>query len=217
MNNTKFIKKMIWIAVFGITMGYFEAAVVVYLRAIYYPDGFAFPLKIRADYKIAVEFFREIASVFMLVAVAYLAGKKFWERFAYFMIAFGIWDIFYYCWLKALLDWPLSLFEWDVLFLIPLTWIAPVIAPVSIAALMTVFGIIIIALIEKGYEFRPTPSAYLVTITGIMLVLYSFMYDLAATLHQNMPRPYRYELLIIGDLMLVVAFVISYMKIKGKR
>ncbi len=212
MNNSEFIKKMLWVAVFGITMGYFEAAVVVYLRAIYYPDGFAFPLKIHADYIIAVELFREVASVFMLLAVAYLAGKKFWERFAYFMISFGIWDIFYYVWLKALLDWPLSLFEWDVLFLIPLPWIGPVIAPVSIAVLMIVFGIIIISLIKKGYEFRPTPLSYWVTITGIVLVLYSFMYDLAATLHQNMPRPYRYELLIAGNLSFIAAFTHIYVR-----
>lgn len=212
MNKSNLIPRIFWLTLFGITMGYFEAAVVVYLRAIYYPEGFAFPLKVHADSIIAVEFSREIASVFMLAAVAYLAGKKFWERFAYFMISFGLWDIFYYVWLKALLDWPLSLFEWDVLFLIPLPWIGPVIAPVSIAALMIVFGIIIISLINKGCEFRPTPLACLVTVSGIGLVLYSFMYDLAATLHQNMPRPYRYELLIAGNLSFIAAFTHLYIR-----
>ena len=54
MNHSELIKKMLWVSVFGITIGYFEAAVVVYLRAIYYPEGFAFPLKIPADYIIAV-------------------------------------------------------------------------------------------------------------------------------------------------------------------
>ena len=30
---------------YAVAMGYLEAAVVVYLRAIYYPEGFSFPLK----------------------------------------------------------------------------------------------------------------------------------------------------------------------------
>jgi len=208
-------KKIFWISLFGVTMGYFEAALVVYLRAIYYPEGFAFPLKIPTDFIIAVEVGREAASVIMLVSVACLTGKKFWERFAYFMLAFGVWDILYYVWLKALLNWPSSIFQWDVLFLIPLPWIGPVIAPVSIAVLMIVCGILIIGVFQKGGDFRPTLVSYLFGIIGLVLVLYSFMYDLNATLHQSMPRPYRYELLVIGDICSVAAFLISYMKSRG--
>ena len=33
------LKRIFWVTVFGITMGYFEASVVVYLRALFYPDG----------------------------------------------------------------------------------------------------------------------------------------------------------------------------------
>jgi len=205
-------KKIIWLTLFGITMGYFEAALVVYLRALYYPGGFTFPLKIPTDFIIAVEVGREAASVIMLLSVAWLAGKTFWQRFAYFILAFGIWDILYYVWLKVLLDWPSSMFEWDVLFLIPLPWIGPVIAPVSIAVLMIVFGIMIVRADRKGTDFRPALSSYLLGITGTVLVLYSFLYDLNATLHQAMPKPYRYELLITGNICFVAAFFISYVK-----
>jgi hypothetical protein len=38
------IKTIIWLAVFSMAMGYLESAVVVYLRKLYYPDGFKFPL-----------------------------------------------------------------------------------------------------------------------------------------------------------------------------
>jgi hypothetical protein len=216
MNNNKLSRKLLWLTLFGVTMGYFEAALVVYLRAIYYPEGFTFPLKIPTDFIIAVEVGREAASVIMLVSVACLAGKKFWERFAYFILSFGIWDILYYVWLKVLLHWPSSVFEWDVLFLIPLPWIGPVIAPVSIAVLMIVFSIMMVRTFQKGTDFRPTPLAYLLGITGTLLVLCSFMYDLNATLHQAMPKPYRYEMLIGGDICFVAAFLISYMKCRGK-
>jgi hypothetical protein len=205
-------KKIFWITFFGVTMGYFEAALVVYLRAIYYPGGFVFPLKIPSDFIITVEVGREIASVLMLVSAACLAGKTFRERLAYFLLAFGIWDILYYVWLKALLGWPSSIFDWDVLFLIPLPWIGPVIAPVSVAVLMIVFSIMMLHSYRKGTDVKPTLLAYLLGIAGTALVLYSFMYDLGATLHQAMPKAYRYELLIAGDLCFIAAFIISYMK-----
>jgi hypothetical protein len=155
MTKNNLITKIVWVVIFGIAMAFFESAVVVYLRAIFYPEGFKFPLEAMADYKIFIEVMREIASIFMLLSIAYLAGKKFWERFAYFMLSFGVWDIFYYLWLKVLLDWPSSVFEWDVLYLIPLPWIGPVVAPVSISVLMIIFSIIIARSFQKGDDFRP--------------------------------------------------------------
>jgi len=193
-------------------MGYFESAVVVYLRAIYYPEGFTFPLKGMTDHKIAVEIFREAASIIMLLSVAALAGKKFWERFAFFIFSFAIWDIFYYVWLKILLDWPATLFDWDVLFLIPLPWIGPVLAPLSIAFLMLLCSVVMVNSIEKGRDFKPTGLAWLLGLSATAIILYSFMYDTGATLHQQMPIPYKYEFLIVGNVLYVTAFLMSYFK-----
>ena len=53
-------------------------------------------------------------------------------------IAFGVWDIFYYAFLRLIVGWPQSLWDWDVLFLIPLPWWGPVLAPVAIAVLLIV-------------------------------------------------------------------------------
>jgi hypothetical protein len=211
-----YFKTIICVTIFAIALAFAESAVVVYLRAIYYPEGFSFPLKAFTDYKVLVEILREVATLFMLTAVAYLAGRRFWERFAYFMISFGIWDIFYYVWLKVLLDWPSSMFDWDVLFLIPLPWIGPVIAPVSIAILMIVFGLCIIYSFQEDEEISPGWVSYILASAGVLIVLYSFMYDLGATLHQQMPGPYKYELLVIGDILFIAAFVVSYMKKNAK-
>ena len=207
-----YIPKIIWVTIFAVAMAFAESAVVVYLRAIFYPEGFTFPLKIMKDYKILVEVLREAATIFMLTSVAYLAGKKLWERFAWFMLAFGIWDIFYYVWLKVLLDWPASMLEWDVLFLIPLPWIGPVIAPASIALLMIVFSIIITRSFHRGQDFKPAPLSYVLALAGIIIVLYSFMHDTGATLHQQTPKPYRYELLIISNALFISSFMVSYIK-----
>jgi hypothetical protein len=212
MMQENLIKKLIWVLIFSISMAFIESAVVVYLRKIYYPDGFAFPLILSADKLIIVEVLREIATMFMLISVSVIAGRKIWERFAYFMLCFGIWDIFYYIWLKFLLDWPPTIFEWDILFLIPLPWIGPVIAPVTLSVLMIVFGFIIIYLYDNGNEFKPVLSTKYLVIIGTGLILFSFMRDINAALNQQLPQPYMYELLIIGELLYIMAFAFSLLK-----
>jgi hypothetical protein len=204
------MRKLFWILVFGIAMALVEAAVVAYLRALYYPEGFAFPLKLITARHFIVELGREAATIFMLVSVAALIGKRFWEKFAYFIICFGFWDIFYYVWLKLILGWPSSLLDWDILFLIPLPWIGPVIAPVSIAIMMILAGLLIIALYKRGYDFRPSFLTWVLTIIGTLTILYSFMRDTGAGLHQQMPLPYRHDLLIAGEILYVLALFLAW-------
>jgi hypothetical protein len=208
----KTIGKIIWVSILSIAMAFVESAVVVYLRAIYYPEGFSFPLTHAIDGLIRTELLREAATIFMLLSVSILAARKLWERFAYFLLCFSVWDIFYYVWLKALLDWPATLFEWDVLFLIPIPWIGPVIAPVSVSLLMVLFSLIIIDAFKRGYDFRPTLISKILALSGCVVILYSFMRDTGAALHQQPPQPYLYELLIAGILFFAASFIISYLK-----
>jgi hypothetical protein len=215
MNNNNLVPKLLWLTIFAIAMAFVESAVVVYLRAIFYSDGFKFPLKTITDYKIIIEVFREAATIFILLSITFLAGAKRWERFAYFMLIFGVWDIFYYIWLKVLINWPASIFDWDILFLIPLPWISPVIAPLSISLLMIIFSILISRLIHKGCDFKPTLLSHILALSGTILILYSFMHDVNATLHQQMPKPYHYEFLIIGDGLFITAFLTAYVKRSG--
>ena len=204
------MRKIFWILVFSIAMALVEAAVVVYLWALYYPEGFAFPLPMITVRHLIVELGREAATIFMLLSVAALIGKRFWEKFAYFVICFGFSDIFYYLWLKLALGWPSSLLDWDILFLIPLPWIGPVIAPVSIAIMMILAGLLIIALYKRGYDFRPSFLTWVLTIIGTLTILYSFMRDTGAGLHQQMPLPYRYDLLIAGEILYVLALFLAW-------
>jgi len=129
------------VVVFATAMAYLEAAVVLYLRTLgnrlepYQPN----PLPPAIDFGYA-ELLREAATVVMLAMVGWLAGRGLRARFGYFLVAFGVWDIFYYVFLKPLTGWPRTLLDWDVLFLIPLPWWGPVIAPMCIAALMVIYG-----------------------------------------------------------------------------
>src|SRR5690242_9759131 len=132
------------VALYAIAMAWVEAAVVYYLRTLvdridpYQPN----PLPIATGLGEA-ELVREFATLAMLVAVGWLAGATWRSRAAYAFVAFGIWDIFYYVFLRVMTGRPESVFDWDILFLIPLPWWGPVWAPVSIAFMMVLFGTVI--------------------------------------------------------------------------
>ena len=210
-------RTILWIALFSIAFAFVEASVVVYLRAIYYPEGFAFPLKLMSSHHIAVELSREVATIVMLAAAGMLAGKSRWEKFSYFLIAFGVWDTFYYVWLKLTLHWPATLFDWDILFLIPLPWIGPVIAPVLASIVMIAGGLLIIRRQEREGLFRATRLMQLLVLIGTVVILFSFLYDVDATLKLQMPKPYRYELLAAGLLCYAIVLTLVGRGSKSKR
>jgi hypothetical protein len=140
-------KRILILVLFAVAMAYVEAMVVVYLRWLIpmpawtgistYKDLCRF---IKDAGIMWSEQTREFATIVMLVCIAWLFGKNIRERAAGFLIAFGIWDIFYYVFLYLWLRWPQSLLEWDVLFLIPCPWVAPVILPVCISLIMITSG-----------------------------------------------------------------------------
>lgn len=133
-------RRRLALLVYAVGMGYVEAAVVVYLREIYHPGGFSFPLAPMDSVLVGVEVGREAATLVMIAAVAWAAARSAWQLLTGFALIFGVWDIAYYIGLKAMLDWPASLTEADVLFLIPTVWVGPVLAPMVVALSMAVFA-----------------------------------------------------------------------------
>jgi hypothetical protein len=176
----KAARTILWVCVFSIAMAALESAVVVYLRALYYPDGFSVAFRLIDESIVKVELLRELATLVMLFSVGYLAGKTFNERMAYFLLSFAIWDIFYYAWLKVLIDWPASVFEWDILFLIPFTWLGPVWAPLVCSLTM-----IALALVLLSHSRKVSPWVWSLLLGGSFLILFTFMKDYAALLVDN--------------------------------
>jgi hypothetical protein len=169
--------RIIWLVVFSIAMGFLEAAVVVYLRELYYPNGFAFPLVVLDPHVALVEIGREAATIIMLVSLGMLVGQNFRQRLAFFLISFAVWDLFYYVFLKLTLDWPSSLLTWDILFLIPAPWVGPVLSPIVIC--FTMIGLAAIILTkehdEKTFRFSWVPWSLL--LSGSLLVVITWMWD----------------------------------------
>lgn len=172
--NNKIIKTIIWLSIFSISLAFMETAVVVYLRKLYYPDGFSFPLKI-IDLDVAItEFFREIATIIILGSAGILVGRKNIEKFAVFIFCFAVWDIFYYVFLKITLNWPDSLLTWDILFMVPVTWVGPVIAPVINSITMIVLAGCIIYYTEKNGIVSIGKTIWVLLITGSFVIIFGY-------------------------------------------
>jgi hypothetical protein len=163
--------------IFALAMGLLETIVVVYLRQIYYPAGFEFPLVEFSPFMMKVELLREAATIIMLVTVGILAGKNFNRSFAFFIYTFALWDISYYIGLKLLLNWPASLLTWDILFLIPVVWVGPVLAPVLCSLAMITLAVIIVLLENKKVKPVVSRLEWFLFITGSLVVLWSFLRD----------------------------------------
>ncbi len=177
-------RRWIWISIFAVSFAWVESAVVVYLREIYFDGSFYFPIVVKwedgkrvVDTLMRIEFGREIATILMLVAAGSMAGKNAMQKFCFFMIAFGIWDIFYYFWLWIMVGWPESLMTWDLLFFIPLPWVGPVITPLLIAITMVVAGLLIIFYDEKGCEFHWRWYDWVIELGCGFLMIVAFCWD----------------------------------------
>lgn len=209
--NQRLRNNLLTLTVFGLAMGFLEAIVVVYLRTIAYPSGFSFPLTPVPDKLIYTEIIREICTIIMLIGVAWLAGHNLWTRFAYFLFAFAIWDITYYLALKLLLNWPPTLHTWDILFLIPIVWAGPVLAPLicSVTMLLLTFIILKGTRLSESFSVKKIELTWL--LTGSLIIITSFIWeyliliinnqsgtDIRNIIHNHIPVNFAWPLFGVG-------------------
>jgi len=215
---------VIGLFLFGISFGYVEAAVVIYLRTLYEPlrqrltpgraSGDLFPLVDR-DRMVAaapetgrllnVEVIREAATIIMLAAAAMLVAgdRSLW--LPAFAIAFGVWDVCFYLFLKLWIDWPASLLTWDLLFLLPVPWAAPVLAPVIVS--FTIVGCGLAAMWRPVVIQR---RQWVGLFLGGALVILSFTWDFPNLLAGKLPHPFAWWLFLTGELVSLGSFVWAF-------
>ena len=109
--------------------------------------------------------------------------------------------------------WPIDL---DILFLIPIPWIGPVIAPMSIAVLLVPGGFTIAYLNHHGRTFTVPKASWLLAFLGAAIILTSFMKDFGATFRQQMPEPYSYWMLLGGEVLFIISFLLAYQTARNK-
>ena len=205
---------------FGIAFGYLEAAVVSYLRLLhetarlhYYPHRAAselFPLLTVDQLResgaqqrklLVTEIGREAATLIMLAAIALAVARNAGQWAAAFVIAFGVWDITFYVFLKVLLDWPASLWTWDILFLLPVPWVGPVLAPVLVSLVMVAAGVWHLRAEARGESMRIGLAHWIGILAGASVIIFAFAMDYRNVLSAAMPNPFHWTIFGVGLLL----------------
>jgi hypothetical protein len=203
-------KRWAIVVLFALAMAWMESAAVFYLRTLVgrldpYQGVPLPPHHLLGN----IELVREMATLIMLFTMGWLAGRDFRTRLSYALIAFGVWDIFYYLFLAVMGPWPRSVLDWDVLFLIPLPWWGPVLAPCIIAALMVIGGTLVTQLETDSGALWPSHKLVLLNWIGIAVALYVFMEPAIRLLPQGelalrtmLPTRFSWPLFILALLLM---------------
>jgi hypothetical protein len=232
----EFRKTLIWLSLFSIAMGYMESSIVVYLREISYPEGFDFPLKVMEKGLALTEVIREAATMIILLAAGYIGGRNLAQRFAWFLYCFAVWDLLYYIFLKMLIGWPESLLTWDILFLIPVAWTGPVLAPLIVSLTMMLLALTLLHFsigIELPIKIRFLEWCLL--ITGALVMILAFIWDYCSyyfrlagssgiktgimsqqVLYSYIPKAFNWILFMVAELILLAAVSLIWIRCRRK-
>ncbi|MGH9377370.1 MAG: hypothetical protein ACRD1I_01100 [Terriglobia bacterium] len=225
------------ILLFGVSFGYVEAAVVVYLREITEPvverldpgrsPADLFPLLPPAALKesthpllwkaFEIEIGREAATMVMLAAVAVAIGPNGTESLAAFVMAFGVWDIAFYGFLRIFIGWPASLLTWDLLFLLPVPWAGPVLAPVIVSLSMIVAGSLVLWRAGGDRPVRLNWLHWLGVLLGGLIIVFSFTWNFRSLLAGGAPQHFNWTLFAIGEALSLGAFLHAFKQDRHSR
>ncbi len=211
-NQNNLYARLTVYTIFAVAFAYVESTIVYYLRMHFYPDGFQFPMQIIPNDVAIIEIGREAATLVMLWFVARMATNQFKERFALFLFTFGMWDIFYYGWLKVFLNWPANWLEWDILFLIPAPWISPWLAPVLVSIGLIVTSVIVLMRSDRFLLYIFNRWEWLLIVLSAAIILVSFFWQTRTVVNGGIPHYYPWWIFIIGYLLAVLVFVRRYTK-----
>lgn len=237
MNKRSLSFLLLIITLFSIAMGLLESAVVIYMREILYPEGFGFPLSPVHPDLMLTELLREGATLVMLLSIGFLAGRNAQERFAWFLYSFAIWDIFYYVFLWLLIGWPESLMTYDVLFLLPSTWIGPVITPLIVSLTMIGFALLILVFNSRKKDIKIPGISWLLLIAGSVTLILGFIWDYSAFIMESMtirdiwtlpkeevlelatryiPQKFNWFLFILGEIVILSGILVYYLRFRKR-
>lgn len=222
------VRPLAALLLFGVSFGYVEAAVVVYLRQLYeplhqraYPSrpaGDLFPI-LRPEHVesagpeygllLRAELARELGTLLMLGAVALGVATNGRLWLAAFAIVFGTWDICFYVFLRVLIGWPGSLFDWDLLFLLPVPWVGPVLAPVLVAVTMIGAGVAVWRREAAGAPLRAGWPHWLFVLAGGVVIVVAFCWDARNILAGGLPGRFNWPVFGFGEFLGLSAFLLA--------
>lgn len=196
MENKKRRAAYVSLSLLALAFGWIEASVVLYLREIYVREATLRATSYLPNLQVALvslpgrlvvlEMAREACTLVLLAAAGWLAGRRPADRVGAFLVSFGIWDLVYYAALRLVSGWPDSISTWDILFLIPSPWVAPVWAPVTVATLFVLAGSYLFWTSDRERRYRWTDLSMLVA--SVFLTIAAFLLGSRAVLDHRVPE-----------------------------
>jgi len=204
-------EKIAFLVVFAAAMAFVEAAVVTYLRELI-GGGPLFPMKDLPPAFLKVEVAREGATLVMLLCAASLAVRGGARRLGGFLLAFAVWDVFYYLWLYVTTGWPAGVTDWDILFLIPLPWVGPVWSVLLLCAGMLAFSILFLRAPEDA-PFAPGLAGWASGVAGAAAVIATYILEWKKIGYgRGIPSGFSFPPFLLGILLLAASGWITYRK-----
>jgi hypothetical protein len=199
--------------IFAVAFGWIEGCVVVYLREMFLKgaatgaSGLHVPITDveLPQWTVRLELIREACTMLVLASVASLTTTRTAGRWGAFLIGFGVWDLMYYLTLWLVLGWPESLSTWDILFLIPVPWVAPVWAPVVVASGFVAFGSWLFFTDERTRQWRIDDA--LAVVLGAVIIVGSFLVETRAAAEHYVPDHYAWWIFWPGVLLSIFGFL----------
>lgn len=152
---------------------------------------------------VKIEVGREAATIVMLAAAAAAGTRTFPGWLAGFSIAFGAWDLAFYATLRALIGWPVSLMNWDLLFLIPVPWVGPVLAPVIVSVSLVIGGIVGLVREPRHVDW----ITWTLLMAGGATIFVSFVWDWRYIVSGGYPRSFPWTIFWLGELAGIAGLV----------
>ncbi len=213
--------KYIGLWAFGVAFGYIEAAVVIYLRNVLGLDsGGLFPISDASlgpeSLLLTVEAQREAASLVLLAVPAFLASRRNVYRILSCLLIFGVWDLSYYGFLWLQLGWPVSLFSYDILFLIPTLWVSPVICPILISLSLVGYATLLMPVAQRRGMAGPSLLHCALIAGGAALVVFSFIENAEYYRQGGLPPQFSW-LAFAAGYVLATAVAIHYLYLALRR
>ena len=222
--RTSVAGRILGLMVLAVALGHVEACVVAYLRQaaapvreLHFPEAVREPLPLLSRAQLAqagrevesllgFEVAREVTVLLVLFAAAYGFRRRPGELAGFFLLGFAVWDIFYYVFLKLMLNWPASLGTWDILYLIPVPWLAPVWAPLLVSGTLLVASLFMLTRRPSAAAARGGLAPGVVIFVGVGGILSSFLLRWPEAM-EAVPARFDWPLFLAGWLVGVAGLV----------
>ena len=210
--RSSFLRRALVSVFYAVAMAYLDAVVVHLQRALKISPLTLLTLRDPGSLGGlgTIEIGREAATLLMLATLGWLARRSALERMAWTAFAFGIWDLGYYARLWVFIGWPTKLGTFDLLFFLPVAWVAPVWAPMVVRLALIAFGLLAARRLQRGETLRIKPRNVVAPVSGGLVVIISSTLDAPHILDGGTPSSFAWPVFVVGMALAVIGVALLW-------